>query len=154
MVVKEIERKFLVKKVPKNLKSYPHKEIVQGYLRIRGRFVRLRKMGTRYFLTKKTGSGLVRDEDERRITKDKFGDLWEKTRGRRVGKTRYLISLEDDLIAELDKYRGSLEGLFTVEVEFETVKEAKVFKPPKWFGKEVTTNARYTNKNLAIEGLP
>lgn len=42
----------------------------------------------------------------------------------------------------------------TVEVEFESLSKAKSFVPPVWFGTEVTSDNRYGNFRLAIDGLP
>ncbi|MBI3308179.1 MAG: adenylate cyclase, partial [Candidatus Melainabacteria bacterium] len=41
-----------------------------------------------------------------------------------------------------------------IEVEFDSVEQARKFNPPDWFGKEVTADKRYRSKNLAIKGLP
>ena len=41
-----------------------------------------------------------------------------------------------------------------VEIEFSDIKNAKSFDIPNWFGKEVTENNAYKNKNLAKFGLP
>ena len=51
-----------------------------------------------------------------------FDTLWPLTSGARVEKTRYYIPLVDEhgreYTAELDVYKGHLEGLATIEVEF------------------------------------
>jgi len=49
---------------------------------------------------------------------------------------------------ELDVYQGSLAKLLIVEVEFESVKESRRFRPPAWFGDEVTDDKRYKNSSL------
>ena len=59
--------------------------------------------------------------------------------------------MDNKKIAEVDLYIN-LNNLKIVEVEFESEKEANNFKPPKWFGKEVTYNLEYKNKNLALRG--
>ena len=69
--------------------------------------------------------------------------------GNIVEKTRYEIPLAGGIVAELDVYHGKLDGLITVETEFESEKQANAFSPPSWFGKDVTTDKRYKNKNLA-----
>ena len=63
---REIERKFLVRKLPRDLTTYPNNEISQGYLVSLddGTQVRLRKSGARFFLTFKRGAGSVREERE------------------------------------------------------------------------------------------
>ena len=75
------------------------------------------------------------------------------TEGKRIEKIRYEIEYETSLI-ELDIYRGSLEKLITAEVEFKTESESTKFQTPSWFGREITDDKRYKNKNLALYGIP
>ena len=53
----EIERKYLVKNLPEQLDSYPHKRIEQGYL-CTSPVVRIRKQEVDYILTYK-GEGMM-----------------------------------------------------------------------------------------------
>lgn len=46
----EIERKYLVKKIPENIEKYTHKELEQGYLCTEP-VVRVRREGEEYVLT-------------------------------------------------------------------------------------------------------
>ena len=151
----EIERKFLIKELPPEIDSYPHSDIMQGYLMITDNDdeVRLRKKGGRYYHTAKSGSGLVRQETEKEITEAEFIEQWTDTEGKRVRKVRYEIQ-HDELTIELDIYSGNLEGLVIAEVEFETEEESYRFKPPEWFDEEVTHDERYKNRNLALHGKP
>ena len=77
-----------------------------------------------------------------------------KTETLTVSKTRYEIPIDGGYLAELDIYHGQLEGLMTVEVEFNTVDEALIFKPPSWFSIDVTNDKRYKNTALSINGIP
>ena len=151
----EIERKFLVETPPDDLDARPHREIVQGYLAIAsdGTEVRLRRKGHKHFQTVKSGGTRTRAEHEVELTRDQFEALWPATEGRRVEKVRYEIHDGSDLI-ELDVYHGRLAGLITAEVEFSSESQCKNFVPPPWFGKELTDDPRYKNKNLAQHGLP
>ena len=54
----------------------------------------------------------------------------------------------------MDFYKGELSGLAVCEVEFDDENQAKEFLPPYFFGKEITGDARYRNRNLALNGLP
>ena len=56
-------------------------------------------------------------------------------------------------MAELDIYHGINEGLCVVEVEFKSKSQAKKFKAPNWFGKDVTKNTFYKNSMLSCEEL-
>ncbi len=55
---------------------------------------------------------------------------------------------------EIDIYKGKLEGLVSAEIEFDNEIEADSFEFPEWFGKELTSDIRYKNINLAKFGIP
>lgn len=149
----EIERKFLVKNLPENLDNYSYFEIKQGYISTNPT-IRLRQKDNSYILTVK-GSGLMKKEEyELDITKEQFENLWKKVEGNTIEKRRYIIPLNNDLVAELDIYKGFLEGFMNVEVEFSSTKEAIIFDPPSWFGQEVTQYKEYSNSSLAKFGIP
>lgn len=148
----EIERKFLVKELPSNLGEYENRQIEQGYLAVKrdGTQVRLRKSGSEYSLTVKRGRGLKRHEWEIPLEPEQFKELWSATEGRRLRKKRYDVPYGDDTI-EIDVYDGSNKGLVVAEVEFDDEAQCKNFKPPDWFGREVSGEARYSNVKLARE---
>ena len=152
---KEIERKFLISSLPENLDSFPHKEIAQGYIVVTpdGTEVRLRRKGDKYYQTVKSGSGMVRDENEVELTEEQYSSLWGTTEGKRLEKTRYEIPYNDCVI-ELDIYHGDLNGLVTAEVEFVSEEAGKEFIPPSWFGEEVTEDKSFKNQRLALNGMP
>src|SRR2546423_6272640 len=147
---REIERKFLVRKLWDDLTSYPSAEISQGYLVSldNGLQVRLRKSGERFSLTYKRGIGKVREEREVELTAEQFAALWPATEGKRLLKTRSKIPV-DDRIVEIDVYHGRHEGLVVAEVEFDTEEASKDFQPPDWLGDDVTGDPRYSNQLLA-----
>jgi CYTH domain-containing protein len=155
----EIERKFLVKVFPADLKTYNRDEIVQGYFLNGKEVVRLRRtesvcLGlptTTYIKCVKTGRGIVRQETEQVISANVFAALWMYVRSWKLSKTRYFVPLNDrlHLTAELDAYHGPLQGFWTVEVEFGSVPEAMEFVPPDWFGAEITNDHRFSNLELA-----
>lgn len=150
----EIERKFLVERVPEGLDA--GEPIQQGYLAIAddGVEVRVRRRGEATVLTVKSGPAMVRIEEEMAIDERRFETLWELTDGRRVSKTRHLIPLDDGLTAELDVYAGALEGLLTAEIEFPTLEASEAFSPPAWLGREVTGDKRFAAQSLALHGRP
>jgi len=87
------------------------------------------------------------------VTESQFNHLWEKIETNIIRKTRVLIPLSDGLTAEADIYHGVLQGLMTVEVEFQNLEEALRFAPPDWFGADVTNNPNYSNNSLAANGI-
>jgi CYTH domain-containing protein len=145
----EIERKFLIRKLPRALERYPHNEIAQGYLAVgRDRHVRLRRRGRVCTLTFKRGPASAREEREVRLKPAQFAILWPATGGARLTKTRYYVPWKK-LTIEIDIYRGSNEGLMVAEVEFPDVQTYHSFRPPPWLGDEVTGVSRYGNVRLA-----
>lgn len=151
----EIERKFLVAGLSAVPQAHSGTDIAQGYLAITedGIEVRLRQKGDRYYQTVKSGGHLVRAEREIELTIDQFRSLWPATQERRIEKVRYKLDYEGFTI-EVDVYRGTLEGLCVAEVEFASLPDSERFVPPAWFGREVTDDHRYKNKNLARDGMP
>ena len=149
---REIERKFLVKQLPEKLKRCRHYPIAQGYLASEpgGRHVRLRKKGKTASLTFKVGRGAHREEREVKLSPKQFAALWPATVGRRLRKLRYEIPWKN-LLIEIDVYRGKHSGLVVAEVEFPDLATCREFKPPRWFGREVTGQKRYSNIRLANE---
>lgn len=148
----EIERKFLVNSLP-NLDNHKGKLVKQGYIST-DPVIRIRKMDDLYTLSVKSKGHLVREEFELDLTPEQFEDLWEKVNDTYVSKTRYFIPLDSKHTAELDIYYEELQGLYTVEVEFDSTRDAEKFIAPDWFGKDVTHDSRYKNNHLAVYGLP
>src|SRR5438046_4759235 len=149
---REIERKFLIKRLPAKLTRAKHYRIFQGYLATEPdeRHVRLRKKGKNVSLTFKLVRGHVRDEREVALTAKQFAALWPGTAGRRLRKMRYEIPWKN-LLIEIDVYRGKNNGLVVAEVEFPDRVTCNQFKPPPWFDREVTGEKRYSNVRLANE---
>jgi adenylate cyclase len=149
---REIERKFLLKRLPEKLKQARRCVIAQGYLAAEpgGRHVRLRKKGKTASLTFKVGRGAHREEREIKLGPKQFTALWPATVGRRVYKLRYEMPWKNFLI-EIDIYRRKHRGLVVAEVEFPDRTACRKFKAPAWFGREVTGNKRYSNVRLATE---
>jgi len=143
----EIERKFLIPKLPDDLASYPSVHIWQGYLCARPT-VRIRKAGGVYTLTYKGKGHMAREEYNLPLTPRSFEHLAEKIDGIPIEKTRYRIPL-DPYTIELDVFEGAHEGIWMAEVEFPSIEEAERFIPPAWFGPEVTHDHRYHNVWLA-----
>lgn len=151
----EIERKFLVQEMP-DLDAARKSVIRQGYLTQPQDSVeiRLRQVDEAFLLTLKSGDGVVRIEKEVALGAEQFDRLWPDTEGRRVEKERWTGDLGGGLSFELDLFGGALAPLRLVEVEFSAEDQATAFRPPDWFGAEVTTDTRYKNKALALHGLP
>ena len=142
----EIERKFLIKEKI-DLSNLKYDDITQGYITVDPE-VRVRKKGEKYYLTSKSEGNLVRDEKEKEISAETYYSLMQDRNGDIVEKRRYYLPYGKYII-EIDKYCSHLNGLVVAEVEFDSEDEASAFVPPRWFGREVTYDKRFKNKNLA-----
>jgi CYTH domain-containing protein len=152
-VATEIERKFLLERLPTSLAGVEPVHIMQGYLAMTegGTQVRVRLAGDEAFLTVKSGAGMVRSETEIPLAPEQFRVLWEVARHTSLEKDRYAID-QEGLVLEIDVFGGALGGLLVAEVEFPTEAAAEAFSPPAWFGVEITSDLRYTNVQLALAG--
>jgi CYTH domain-containing protein len=148
----ERERRFLVETLPDPLPK--PKQIEQAYVSTGSASVRVRRTDDQHTLTIKTGSGRNRHEIERDLEQEEFEAIWAAATELRISKRRHELDLGDGHTAELDLYNGSLSGRMLVEVEFDSDEAADDFTPPPWFGREVTTDNRYTNSSLARYGWP
>ncbi|WP_422006832.1 CYTH domain-containing protein [Roseivirga pacifica] len=144
----EIERKFLLNKLPP-FKPTKEVQIDQGYIhRDENMEIRLRRIDRDFFQTIKLAGDLSREEFEIKISNEDFKKLWPLTEGSRLSKTRMFYKL-NELVAEVDIYKGSLYGLITMEVEFDSETASERFIIPKWVEREVTYDSKYKNKNLS-----
>ena len=143
----EIERKFLLKELPKDLESYPCRLLEQGYLST-GPVVRIRKDNEKYELTYKGKGAMVREEYNLPLTEQSYEHLKQKIDGRLITKRRYMIPYEDYTI-ELDVFEGDLAPLTLAEVEFPSEDAANSFVAPEWFAEDVTFSKLYHNSYLS-----
>ncbi len=145
----EIERKYLVPALPAGYQNYPSHAIEQAYLCTEP-VVRIRREDGEYYLTYKSRGLLAREEYNLPLTKEAYEHLLAKADGMILAKRRYLIPLEaDGLTIELDVFSGAWEGLVLAEVEFPRLEDAESFRPPEWFGEDVTFSGEYQNSRLS-----
>ena len=163
----EIERVWLLSRMPKLPIDAEHWEVEQGYLPespalptdaadfLEGRLRRIRMPDGRVFYkhTVKRGEGMIREEYERSISDAEFERAWPSTVGRRINKSRYRVR-DGTLTWEIDQFRSL--PLVMVEVELPDPHTAVVL--PMWLAslveREVTFDPRYRNAALAIDGVP
>ena len=124
----EIERKYLIHKLPDHLEAYPHRTLEQAYLCTEP-VVRVRRDADDYILTYKSKGLMMREEYNLPLTKEAYRHLLEKADGRIITKERYCIPYGDHLTIELDVFAGDLAPLLLAEVEFSSEEEAEQFSP-------------------------
>ena len=153
----EIERKYEIYNKPDHLETYEVKRIEQGYL-CHNPTIRIRKCNVEYILTYKSKFGLIKKElnapvinheIELPLSREAYQELKNKIDGNMIYKKRYLIPLSPELTVELDVFEDKLLGLMIAEVEFPDEETSYSFIPPNWFGKELSSDKRFSNYNLS-----
>lgn len=162
----EIERKFTVKTLPVNLRSYPCRIIEQAYLNT-DPVVRIRREDDSYYLTYKGKGLLAREEYNLPLNEESYYHLREKADGNIISKKRYIIPIEHpqfdptyvsstggkidqlSLCVELDIFEPPFAPLIIAEVEFPDKEMAEAFLPLDWFSQDVTNDPAYHNSNLS-----
>lgn len=148
----EIERKFLLKKLPKT-KFDDKLEIIQFYclnpkVRIR-RSIDTDKIETYFKTTKKLIKPGVYDEQEKEITRKEAIRIVKKSAVSFIAKTRYIKKF-GKLKWEVDVFGNDMK---LIVAEIELPKEGYKVTLPKYIKKElvveVTQMMEFTNKNLA-----
>lgn len=145
----EIERKFLIDKIPFNIEDYDSHLIEQAYLCTEP-VVRIRRQDDTYYMTYKSKGFLSREEYNLPLTEESYIHLLKKADGNIITKERYIIPYDKYKI-ELDIFKDGFNGLVLAEVEFDTEDEANNFVPPEWFGEDVTYSPQYYNSTLSRE---
>jgi CHAD domain-containing protein/CYTH domain-containing protein len=151
---REIERKYLLSRLPELPAGGSSVEIEQGYLPGEQLFERLRCIrahdGTeRWFRTVKVGNGLSRIEVEDEGEPNLCGAMWPFTDGRRLYKRRHSVPGDGDRVWEIDEFLD--RELVLAEVELASLHE-EVELPP-WVRdvlvREVTDEREFANVELA-----
>jgi len=144
----EIERKFLINKIPDNCEKSIH--IKQYYMHIDDYFVqRLRFFDNQKAIIslKQNCSGLSRYEFEYEIPLSDAQKIVSMSNSKFIEKIRHIIYF-DKIKWEIDEFLGQNEGLLIAEVELDSEDQDVVL--PEWVNIEVTNQHKYFNYNLAI----
>lgn len=140
----ELERTFLIKKVPENLKDCKSIEILDIYIpqSIEHPILRIRKRGDVFEITKKAPmEKSPRDSSEQEeqtisLSEKEFSEL-ATLEGKRFRKVRYYYPVNNNT-AEIDVYLDDLEGLVLVDFEFSSNEEKNNFAMPDFCLVDVT----------------
>ncbi|WP_035771389.1 CYTH domain-containing protein [Butyrivibrio sp. FCS006] len=174
----EIERKYTVKELPKDLDKYPFHVIEQGYLNVKPA-IRVRREDDTYYMTYKNRDMYAQQDSSPQqeapigateynlpLDKDSYEHMLTKADGNVIRKKRYLIPLNTDaftetdaqdlqidksaLKIELDVFDAPYDGTIIAEVEFPSEEAASAYKPADWFDQDVTGDKRYSNAQMSL----
>jgi CYTH domain-containing protein len=144
----EIERKWRLRFVPGEL--HGHSSLIeQGYLLTGDPELRLRRQDNTFMVTVKGDGDIERPEWNSQIPPWVFESLWLQV-SHSLRKLRMTVGYQNKSL-EIDTYLDTLDGLVTLECEFDSIEEADTFELPPWTSgaMEVTYDPRYKNKILA-----
>ena len=155
----EIERVYLLGRLPDLPADALVYRLEQGYLpeptatedQPEGRLRRTVKNdgSVIYTHTIKRGMGLIRQETERTLTQQEFDQLWPQTAGRRLSKTRYFVTVDEQLWAVDD-----FDDLDVVMAEIELPTPETNVTLPNWLSavlvREVTEEPEYRSYSFAV----
>jgi len=136
----ELERTYLAKFLPNNLKN--GKEVLDIYIPkfARHPVLRIRKNGDKFEITKKypvkNGDASKQTEHTIILTEEEFDEL-SKLEGKRTSKIRYVINY-NGILCEIDVFQGALKGLVLIDFEFSSEKDKDEFKMPDFCLVDVT----------------
>ena len=149
----EIERKYAVNYLPKNLKITNILDIEQAFIYKDAKTViRIRKIqdkksdDIKYIYTVKTKGDIAYQKDstvanayeiESYIQEEDFDEFIKKRINSIIRKTRMIIPIENNLKVEMDIYKDYLQDFITAEIEYPNEDIAKAFKKPEWLGEEL-----------------
>lgn len=154
----EIEKKYKVIKLPKDIEKYKKIEIEQSYLNHGCKpTLRIRKYNEdEYILSYKSRKKEYKDdlsicdEVELLLSKEAYEHLRNKIDGRTIYKTRYIVPLADGLKIEIDRFKGFFDGVCFAEIEFKSEEQANSYKIPDWLGEDISNQKRVKNGYMAI----
>ena len=139
----ELEKTYLARKLPNDLKNSKFKEIIDAYIPKQSKHptLRLRKNGAKFELTKKEpineGDSSEQNEQTIILTEAEFEALNSQVDGKRVRKLRYFYEYKGR-IAEVDVFQDALLGLVLVDFEFESSQNKNSFEMPDFCLADVT----------------
>ena len=149
----EIERKYAVNYLPKELKITNIIDIEQAFIYKDAKTViRIRKIQNKksnsieYIYTVKTKGDIQHQKDanianayeiESYIQEEEFDKLIKNKISSIIRKTRMVIPIGDNLNVEMDIYKDYLQDFITAEVEFPSEEVANTFQKPEWLGEEM-----------------
>jgi CYTH domain-containing protein len=133
-IMDEIERRFLVKELPEDLDKYPFEVLEDNYVPLNRKhpIIRIRRIGNKFFITKKT---LQREDshsfatEETIILDDEEYEFLKNIPGKKLKKKRYRYKY-NGMDCEIDVYEGDLKGLVMIDFEFDNEEEFRNFEKP------------------------
>lgn len=153
----EVERAFLPNVLPPEIKNCVPTEVTDIYLSDETDLLtkmRLRQNGNSYSFTKKVVIDpeelSVQEEYNVPLSPNEFA-MFRALGGRMLVKDRYVVDIEGRG-AEVDVFKGTLNGFVLIEFEFSSTAERDDFTPPSYCIADVTQEDFVAGAYLAGKG--
>lgn len=150
----EIERKFLVTGPEWKREAVASRDLRQAYMAVTSEAairIRIEDESAAWLTIKSAGAGIARAEFEYAIPVADAEQILALRTGGIIEKRRHIVPA-GDARWEIDVFVGGLAGLVIAEIELNRTDQA--IPQPHWLGEEITGDARFSNANLAMKGLP
>ncbi len=137
----EIERKFLIEKMP-DLSTLKPIHYERYFIRSDESVQeRIQRKGEKCEIEVKTvvpgaGNFLMHKKEKRSLTEEQFEILKQGKEDRGIVRDSYQVSINPNISIKV--YHGKFELLVRAEVEFESEEAASSYIPESWMGKEIT----------------
>ncbi len=149
-----IERKYILSETLPVLLEPKSKPLQMGCLSAHGnREVFVCRVGSSFFLRTREGRQRFRREVDIPLGRSHFEALWKQTEGARLAKTTQQYH-QEGLSFTVETVHGGKFTLIMAVVQFAKPQLAKSFKPPVFFGPEITNLSEYSDAHLALHGIP
>jgi CYTH domain-containing protein len=154
----ELERRWLCQRIPHE-SVVDISEIVDIYIgesqvRLREETFRSGAPAMRR-LTRKVGvNATMRLMTSIYLPEHEYAVLARALTGQTLRKRRHRLPQEAGVSLLIDEFAGPLAGLLIAEAEFDSRGTLERYVPPGYFGREVTSDDRYSGGNLAWLGKP
>lgn len=150
----EIERTFLAVSLPDEINlveaTYMEDAYIPEELSVHPK-TRVRRRGDRFELTKKipfpSGNSLIHEEKTIQLDENEYHCLSAASQ-RSIQKLRYTVSI-DGYKAEVDVFKGRLEGLVLIDFEFNETSSSEEFAVPDCCLVEVTNRETFAGGMLS-----
>ena len=170
----EIEKKFIVKELPKDLDKLPFHLIEQAYINV-SPAIRVRQQDDEYYMTYKgtrsSAPGEIGQlEYNMPLDAASYEHLRSKADGNILRKKRYLVPVNVDaydsdylakrpelaemiksgkMAIELDVFAEPFDGFVLAELEFPDEEAARMYHMADWFSEDVTGKIEYSNAYMS-----
>lgn len=147
-------RRFLIDSFPQDYRISRRTERRTGYLSCAKDFeISLHQEGKSYTQSLKKQTQHQTIEHTLKLREYDFHKQWEAVETQHLNSVCYEMATKGEPKLVVESFQGHLLGLYTATLEFSNIVDAYCYRPPVWFGLEITYDLRFTARNLATRNV-